>query len=408
MTYTNLRTAIAAALMMAAGASYAQTTIVRGAYQFPAAPSSSSGPASVQLGDSPVYMTPYLGFAVGRDDNLFLSNGNEKASTVYITSPGFKLDARQGATVFQASYQGQVGRYSQSEDDDYVDHLVHGQFDAAFDRRNFLRLGVDYVRSHDPRGSTDRILSGHPDRYEQASPFATYALGAPGAEGRLEIYGSTLDKRYLNNRQTTAAGDRTNQEFGGAFYWRVMPKTYVLAEARQTQIHYKLPGSPLSADETRYYGGVTWEATAATTGTIKVGRLQRQFKSDEPKFSGTSWEALVTWTPLSYSKFDLYASRQSNESSGLGTFILSSLAGVTWTHAWSSVLTTGLDARYQKDEYQEFNRTDETKALGMKVGYRFRRWLTLGAEYTRTQRDSNTNRFEYDKNLYFLTATASM
>jgi polysaccharide biosynthesis protein VpsM len=42
------------------------------------------------------------------------------------------------------------------------------------------------------------------------------------------------------------------------------------------------------------------------------------------------------------------------------------------------------------------------------VGYRFRRWLTLGAEYTHIQRDSNRAGFEYDKNIYLLTATASM
>jgi hypothetical protein len=35
------------------------------------------------------------------------------------------------------------------------------------------------------------------------------------------------------------------------------------------------------------------------------------------------------------------------------------------------------------------------------VGYKLRRWLTLGAEYTFAQRDSNLN-FDYDKN--FLSA----
>jgi polysaccharide biosynthesis protein VpsM len=61
-----------------------------------------------------------------------------------------------------------------------------------------------------------------------------------------------------------------------------------------------------------------------------------------------------------------------------------------------------------KDDYQDFNRNDETSSVGLKAGYRFRRWLTLGAEYTYTHRDSNIPQFQYDKNLYFLTATASM
>jgi len=199
------------------------------------------------------------------------------------------------------------------------------------------------------------------------------------------------------------------QEFGGAFYWRVMPRTYVVAEARGTNVRYDLSGSPLSADERRYYGGVTWEATAATQGTLKFGRLKRQFKNDStPDFTGTSWEGLVTWAPRSYSKFDFYTARQTNESTGVGDFILTSIAGITWTHNWSSYLTTGVDARYQKDAFQGFDRSDRSRVLGLKAGYKFRRWLTLGAEFTRSHRDSNIETFDYDKNLYLLTATATL
>ena len=164
-----------------------------------------------------------------------------------------------------------------------------------------------------------------------------------------------------------------------------------------------------SGQERRYYGGVSWEATAATSGTLKVGRLKREFDSSlVPSSTATSWEGMITWAPLTYSTFDFYTSRQTNESTGLGNFILSEVSGVTWNHAWSSVLNSAVILRYQKDDYQGFNRTDDTKTLGFKVGYRFRRWLTLGAEYYYNQRNSNQNIFEYDKNLYMLTGTASM
>ena len=152
-----------------------------------------------------------------------------------------------------------------------------------------------------------------------------------------------------------------------------------------------------------------WEATAATTGTLKVGQLRRSFdQGGFPSKTSTSWEGLITWSPRTYSQFDFYTARTTNEASGLGDFILSDIYGVSWSHMWNSVLTTGVNLRRQRDEYQGFNRTDEVTTLGFKVGYRFRRWLTLGAEYTHTNRDSNQNIFEYDKNLYLLTATASM
>ncbi len=400
--------AVISIAMPLAGVSFAQSVYVRPAYQFPGQPAA-GGPATIRVAETPLYMTPFLGAGAGYDDNLFLSHTNEKASAIYLLSPGLKLDARDPNKVFQFNYQGQLARYASSSDDNYVDHAARAQFDIAFDRRNFLKLGYDYIRSHDPRGSTDRPIAGSPDKYRQSNPNATYAFGAPGAMGRVEVYYSDPDRRYLNNRDFTTNSDRTMQEYGGAFYWRAMPRTYVLAEARETNIRYKASSSPFDADERRYYAGVMWEATGATTGTLKFGQLRRDFASDtQPDFTGSSWEGLVTWAPRTYSKFDFYTARQTNESTGLGNFILISIAGVTWTHAWTSYISTSFDARYQKDQYQAFDRNDRITVLGVKAGYRLRRWLTLGAEYSHTQRDSNVPVFEYDKNLYLLTATASM
>ena len=359
------------------------------------------------MGELPAYVTPYATLAVGHDDNLFQSNTFVKSSPLYIVTPGFKLDARGSNAVFQGNYSGAIGRYTDSSDDDYIDYTVRNQLDYAFDSRTFLRLGYDYFRSHDPRGSTDRPVSSSPDRYHLNVPSATFAYGVPGAPGRIELYLSENDKRYINNRDTTANGDYSRFEYGGAFYWRVMPKTYLLAEARQADVSYKLP-NVASGRETKYFGGVSWEATALTTGTLKFGRMERTSDLDAPKFTGTTWEALINWAPRTYSTFDFYSSRNINEASGVGRYIVSDSSGVTWNHNWSSYLFSTVLLRYTRDDFQGSDRRDETKSVGLKVGYRMRRWLTFGAEYTYTQRDSNQQVYEYDRNLYLLTATASM
>jgi polysaccharide biosynthesis protein VpsM len=409
MTNKNLKLAVSLALLATCTWAQAQTSPIRPAYQYPdSAGPSQSGGATVQLGDSPLFLTPYIGFSAGHDSNLFLSNANQKSSNLYIASPGFKIDARSPGMVFQGAYQGQIGRYSNSRDDDYQDEFAHAQVDMAFSSRNFLRLGYDYTRGHDARGSTDRAISAHPDKYQLLSPNVTYALGTPGAQGRVELYATDGYRTYENNRSTTAISDRDTRDAGAAFYWRVAPKTYVLAEFRNTDIHYRASSSLFSGEERRYYAGVTWEATAVTTGTFKAGRLQKKFDSGLPEFSGGSWEGSITWSPRTYSTFDFYTTRTANESTGLGDFILSDIYGVTWSHAWSSQVSTGVNLRHQRDVYQQFSRNDDTNVLGLKVGYRFRRWLTLGAEYVRTQRNSNQDLFDYDRNLYLLSATASM
>jgi polysaccharide biosynthesis protein VpsM len=381
---------------------------VRPAYSFPASSGPASGPANVRLGESPIFATPYLGLGVGYDDNLLLSSSNERGTTYYVVSPGVRLDARDANKVFALSYQGTIGRYGQSEEDNYVDHAVRGSFDMAFGYRAFLRLNADYIRGHDPRGSTDRAISARPDKYRLSQPGVTFAYGAPGADGRVEVYYSDATKRYTNNRSTTIGSDRDTQEYGAAFYWRIMPRTYAIVEGRQTDLSYKSPTSPFSGEEQRFLAGITWEATAATTGTIKVGQLRKKFDSGLPAYDGTAWEGIITWSPRTYSRFDFYSGRYPTESTGLGTFILSEATGAVWHHAWNSLFTTEASVRFQKDDYQGFSRNDDITSVGVRAGYRFRRWLTLGAEYTFTTRDSSTPGFDYDKNLFLLTATITM
>jgi hypothetical protein len=391
--------AIAAA---ACGLAQAQ---VRTQYEYPA---DSVERGVRQLGDTPFYMTPFAGLAIGYDDNVLLTPSNEKTSNYWIFSPGINLDARGPRSVFQLKYQAQIARYSDSPDDNYIDQTGRVSFDYGLDTRNFVQLGVDYIHGHDPRGSTDRPVQSEPDVYQLVVPRATYAYGAPGARGRVELFASATDRRYLNNRSTTAASDHFIPEVGGTFYARVQPKTYVLTEVRYRDIDYKLSGNPGEGHELSYFVGATWEASAATSGTVKVGQLRRKTELGGAEDTDSSWEAAITWRPRTYSRFQLATLRQTTESTGVGQFIVATSVLLDWTHSWNSNFTTGVDLRYRQDKYQGVDRTDDSKGFGLRAGYKFRRWLTLGAEWTRWKRDSNQPSVEYDKNVYLLTATGSL
>ena len=400
--------ALAVSLVSVAGAATAQTSPVRPAYSFPSSKGAPSGPAGIQLGNSPVYAAPFVGVAVGNDSNITSASTNEIDSAYQVYSAGVNLDARGNNSVFMMSLLGTHGRYSDSDADNYTDSSARTSYDVAFTPRDYLRLSWDYTRGHDPRGSTDRSAQANPDKYFVSVPGVMYAYGAPTAQGRMEVFASRAVRRYLNNRETTIGSDRNTKDYGAAFYWRVMPKTSILVEARGTDLKYLLEDSELSSSEARYYGGVTWEATAATSGTVKVGRLEKRFDSDRPDFKGFSWEAMVSWLARTYSKFDLYSSRQTIESTGLGNFILSDATGIIWTHSWTSVFSTEANARIQKDKYKGFDRDDDITGYGLKANYKFRRWLTLGAEFQHTTRDSNIGIYEYDKNLWLISAVMSM
>ncbi|QJR15673.1 outer membrane beta-barrel protein [Usitatibacter palustris] len=405
-----------AAAVFAAGASVAMAqqgmgvSPVRPQYEFPASTSKQDSSAgSVQLGDSPFYLAPFIGAAIGQDSNLFQTRDNEKDSVFYVISPGFKIDARGPSLVLLASYLGGFGYYKDSRDDDYQDHTVRTSLDWLATREAAFHLGYDFLRAHDARGSTDRPSGNEPDVYELSTPTVLFAYGQKDARGRVEAWYSDGAKRYKNNREFTVGSDRDTKEAGVTGYFRVAPKTSILVEYRKTDLDYKLSTSPLSGEEERIYAGVTWDATAAVSGTIKAGQLKKRFNSPVLEdFSGTGWEGLVTWMPRTYSKVDVYSYRQPVESTGIGTFVLSEATGVSWQHGWSSYFSTEAGARFQKDKYQGNPRSDDIWSAGLKANYKFRPWLTLGAEYLYTNRDSNQPIYEFDRHIWFLTAVATL
>ena len=60
------------------------------------------------------------------------------------------------------------------------------------------------------------------------------------------------------------------------------------------------------------------------------------------------------------------------------------------------------------DNFNGTNRRDTTKSLGLGLSYAMQRWLTFGADYTHTVRDSNTATFSYRKNLLMFSARVAM
>jgi len=393
---------LAAAVYFVAGAALAQT-------QQPTQPVAPMAPAGFPVGPLVVY--PGIDLAVGHDDNLFLRPANRSSSNFTIVSPYVRAEARPGPHKFDVALRIDDGRYHSSSADNYTDYWLLGNGDLVFSGRMGLKLRAELRHGHDPRGSTDRGISATPDEYDNTGVDGVFRYGAPGARGRIEIDAGAFARRYTNNRLTTVAADRDTKVLGGTFFWRVMPRTELLFQAQHRNIDYQLATSTLSSTEDRLYIGAKWEATAATSGYAKFGRLNKNFNSAaRADFSGSSWDVGVRWSPLTYSVFDLYSSKQANESTGFGDTTVTKLYGITWSHAWTSRLRTQVLASLRNDNFNGagVTRQDDTISYGLKAAYDFRRWLRFGAEYTHFTRDSNLNAFDYKRNLLLFTVGATL
>jgi hypothetical protein len=363
---------------------------------------------AVPLG--PINAYPSLGVALKHDDNLFSRPSATTSDWIRILTPSVRFEAKQAANTYSLIAGSTVGRYNTSTADDYTDYNVNGLASLDLSTRLRANLKADYIDAHDPRGSTNAAFTAVPSRYIQTYLGGIASYGARGAQGRVDFELGQLGRHYYNNRDVTSTADRDNTDAGATFFWRIAPKTSLLLQGKHTKVNYTDPAADLSSTENRLLGGLTWEATAKTTGIFKLGVVQKSF-TDAARGNTTSpsWEGAIQWSPRTYSRVDFDLRKMPAETTGgVGNYIDRTTTGALWTHQWSSQVSTAASASYMTDVYKGIERKDNWQNFGLKATYSMRRWLNFGADYTYTLRDSNDNNFDFKRNTIMLFVNATL
>lgn len=346
-----------------------------------------------------VYPSVLLGF--GHNDNVGGTKDNRVGSNLWVLRPELVTEIKTHGDRYTLSYLGNYGHYENSSSDDFNHHELWMAGDNYFTSRARLGWGVGYIERSDPRGSTNRVSSAEPDRWHAPVVRALGIYGAQGAIGRLELETSFMQKRYENNRAYTEVADVDLTMLSGRFFYRVLPRTSLVFEARNTWANYVSTAAfPGDNSDLRLYAGLTWDATAKTTGMIKLGRAYKSFAdANISDSSSLSWEGNLRWSPLTYSTFDLASSRTPSDSTGVGDYVVNSATSLTWNHKWASYVSSRVSAGLVKTDFTGVDRRDNTKNYGIgfytEVGYRTR----VGVDFTRTDRNSTIDTNDFKRNV---------
>ena len=353
----------------------------------PAVAQESSKPSGVPVG--PMVAYPEVDLTFKSNDNIYSqpASGTRKSSNITVIAPKIKLEAKDGPHTYDVGYRVEHGSYSGVSSANYTDQALSANANWVFSGRAGLKLGAEYMLGHDDQGAVPGAAThANPDKYHQTSFNALAGYGAEGAQGRVEVEGGVINKRY-DNFKLTAAGlpdntkrDRDDTKLGATFYWRVAPKTQLLFQAVQTKYDYK-PNSfagwtTLDSTDRKYLVGVTWEAAAKTTGIFKVGQTKKDFSDASLRdFSKAGWEGQIKWSPLTYSSFDFSSSKTPGEST-IGNASLDTRHGVNWNHAWNSRVSSVASYNYTDTDYQSnagVSQSDKINAYSLKVNYQWMR-----------------------------------
>lgn len=375
--------------------------------------------------EGPIDFIPTIKLSQGYDDNTNQGpSGEAESSTVTKVAPSFLFRARERANRYQFRYTPEFRYYGGDDDqDDRVNHNAAVRTRTVIDARNRLSTSLTATRNQQTLSSTNREAEDEDEgdineRYELAG---TYTFGARTAQGGIEMDAGYLWNRFANNL-TTDSNNRSEEydspRAGATFLWRVAPKTRVLVEGRYQDFDYQWQESDLDSTNIAGRVGVTWVATAKTTGSVRVGRLRKAFEAgDKEDEEITSWQARVTWKPARHSSFRFETANSLEEGSqtvagaSFEDTIEQTRYAVAWQHAWDSQLTSTITYSLRDKDYiggSSEGRDDELTTVSIGLNYAFRRWMDLGLETRLKDNDSSTPNNRYDRGSVFLTLTLSL
>ena len=369
-------------------------------------------PASIDAG--PLQVIPQINMQVGHDDNIYSTETSEIDSVITVLNPSVQVVLEKGLNVYSLNYAVKQGLYEHDSADNYTDHDLTAQAYLDFDIRNRLELLARYLKSHEDRGTglnqgAAATSNDEPVEYHVNTLSAKYGFGGLEAKGRIEVAAQVDDREYDNFRSQTEGKDRKNVSTSATFYYRVMPKTSLLFEVSREDIDYDLSTITLDSTETEYLVGATWDATAKTTGIVKIGYAEKDFDSaSREDDDGISWELAMEWAPKTYSVVTFVTSKEEEETDGTGNYIDTTSWSLSWQHDWSDVLISRASYGQSDADYVTSTRKDENTNYGVGVTYKMRRWLDFGLDYSYSDRDSNVADTDYDKNAIYFTVQGSL
>ena len=355
---------------------------------------------------------PSLGIHFAFDSNIYDTNANPTGSWINTLTPALLLSTAPAQQHFSLLYQGEYGYFFEDSADNYADHVLAGLAKFELSSRAELDLAAATEKQHWGRGSyqtdgldpTSPLFPAEPDEFDRQRWAGKFRYGAEGNRGRLTLGVSGVQIDHTNNRGRTQFLDYETQSGSAGLSLLFNQRTAIVLDAVFTDVRYEStrPGeASLDSEDFRYLLGLTWEATAKTRGSIRVGIQKRRF--DDPsraKTSNPSWAVDVRWSPREDSHLDFLTSRVNEETPREGAFIDTTSYKVAWTHQWSGGWESIVSWTQRDAEYVDSVRDDDSKEIHLGLRYPQGRLLNWEAGYTRRSRDSSLSNLVYDGNMF--------
>ncbi|MBH0055731.1 outer membrane beta-barrel protein [Pseudoalteromonas sp. SWXJZ94C] len=323
-------------------------------------------------------ITPTLQTGVSSNSNFFSTPNDEESRLIWTIAPKIAAQIDNGPDSYKLNLGTKTSFHNKDTTDNFTQVNVgigtHQEFTSQH------RLDVTGIADwlYEPRGSG--LSEGLGDaaaeliKYQQQNISTRYEYGALSSKAQVALTAGYSSKEYQNFRTISQFRDFDKSLVGITGYYNTQAATRTFVELTKEDYRYDVidsDGISRNSDDTKVLLGVEWEATAVTSGSVKLGYQNKTFDSNlREDFSGLSWEAAVNWQPLSYSTVQLMTSRAAKDPLVEGDYIRESVYGITWNHAWSDFLSSQAGVNYIDEQYTgNVGREDKTKTARLGLNY---------------------------------------
>jgi hypothetical protein len=340
------------------------------------------------------------------NSNVFATNDDEKDDFIFNFLPQVDIRSNFPRHAISWTSEADIARYVSETDENYEDFgtALNGRLDITRDNR--LTAGASFAREHESRDDPEDPGA---DVNEEPLKYYEYGgdLGFQQDFNRLN-FGllGTFDRRDYTDGDE---GDRDRNLFGGRLRtgYFISPRINAFL---QGGFRREVRDEDSSRDNNVYSAGVgtAIDFTGLLFGEAFAGWSLQEFDDDEfDSENGFTYGANLTWNPTRLTSLRLEG-QGGFEPSDVGSSRLESEIGLRVDHELLRNVLIGAEVSYQRDDFQDADRVDNRIDLGPDITYLLNRYLSVGAGYTFTKRDSDDSDREFDRHLVTFRVTAQL
>ncbi len=388
------------------------------------------------------FLHPFLAITGYYTDNVFYTKDNKKSDFATVITPGIWLTfphvnerllnidtsnlspggfslSRYSPQTFKRYqtylfYNADIELFSNNSSGNDISHTAGGLFQYNLRGGLSFEFADHLLFSHDARSTGISGVTTELDKFwnNLADFIVTYDSGDK-FKFRIDYTNFILNYDASRNKFR----DRVDNTFSSYIFYKVRPKTSVFVEYEFADINYATD-TLSNSRENNFFGGIQWDITAKSKGSIKAGYGVKEFV--DPAIKGGNnfiLEAQIDHKFTPKTSLILKASRKTDETDVAGTnFIVATTFGANYVQRITGKLTGNINLSYTNDQYTgalTFNGItkpleDDYYSGTLALSYKFREWIQLDLGYKYEKRNSSFSDFDYVTNNIFFRIIGSL